>query len=218
MKALRFVSALLIVAAFAGSCIKDEMIENAPAESHTVTISANFSDFTKTLISEDSEGHYKALWEAGDVICVTEIVTGTSSDPNLNDITSQSDFVETAPLAVGGETATFTVTFNKYWWEEEYTTEQLETYTFNYQYVACTKIPNDYNSYYIATDYENGKKYIPLIISNEQKVYEGGYNTDCDMLVSQIANYKSRPDKISFSFARLGTIVKMTLNLKNTFI
>ena len=28
MKTLRFVSALLIVAAFAGSCIKDEMIEN----------------------------------------------------------------------------------------------------------------------------------------------------------------------------------------------
>ena len=211
MKALRFVSALLIVAAFAGSCIKDEMIGNAPAESHTVTISANFSDFTKTLISEDSEGHYKALWEAGDVICVTEIVTGTSSDPNLNDITSQSDFVETAPLAVGGETATFTVNFEKYWWEDKYTTEELATYTFNYQYFACTKIPNDYNSYYIATDYENGKKYIPLIISNEQKVYEGGYNTDCDMLVSQFANYDSRPDKISFSFARLGTIVKMTL-------
>ena len=83
MKALRFVSALLIVAAFAGSCIKDEMIENAPAGSHTVTISANFSDFTKTLISEDSEGHYKALWEAGDVICVTEIVTGTSLRVNL---------------------------------------------------------------------------------------------------------------------------------------
>ena len=134
MKALRFVSALLIMAAFAGSCIKDEMIENAPAGSHTVTISANFSDFTKTLISEDSEGHYKALWEAGDVICVTEIVTGTSSDPNLNDIDSQSDFVETAPLAVGGETATFTVTFPKYWWEEEYTAEQLATYTFNYNY------------------------------------------------------------------------------------
>jgi hypothetical protein len=103
------------------------------------------------------------------------------------------------------------VNFNKYWWEEEYTTEQLATYTFNYQYFACTKIPNDYNSYYIATDYENGKQYIPLIISNEQKVYEGGYNTDCDMLVSQFANYDSRPDNISFSFARLGTIVKMTL-------
>ena len=149
MKTLRFVSALLIVAAFAGSCIKDEMIENAPAGSHTVTISANFSDFTKTLISEDSEGHYKALWEAGDVICVTEIVTGTSSDPNLDDIMDQSVFVETAPLAVGGETATFTVNFEKYWWEDKYTTEELATYTFNYQYFACTKIPNDYNSYYI---------------------------------------------------------------------
>lgn len=200
MKAIRLMAAALIAAALA-SCQKEEaVIVKTPAAPHTVAIKASLGDATKTLISQDSEGHFKGEWEAGDVLYVKEFVTGVSSDPGLYEIDSASGFVATDPLAAGGETATFTATFDPYYWESTLTPEQLATYTFTYKYLACS-----YNPYYMSGDS------IPLLIDPDQEVYAGGYSTADDMLISRYAEYSSRPANIAFNFARLGTVVKITL-------
>jgi len=208
MKTTRIIAAVLLLSAMA-SCQKADslLIENTPVERevgpHTVSILASFSSATKTQINQDSEGHFKGLWEVGDVLYVKEFVTGISSDPGLYDIESASSFVATDPLAAGGETATFTATFEPYYWESTLTAEELATYTFTYKYLACS-----YNPYYMRGSNDDC---IPLLIDPNQEVYAGGYSTSDDMLVSKFAKYNSRPLNISFNFARLGTVVKITL-------
>ena len=195
---------IVIIAAIAlaslASCQKIEKNAGSSAAPHTVTIQASLGDVTKTIISQDAEGHFKGAWEAGDVLYVKEFVTGVSSDPGLSDIDSESGFVATAPLAAGGETATFTATFEPYYWESTFTADELATYTFTYKYLACS-----YNPYYM-----NGDS-LPLLIDPDQEVYAGGYSTADDMLVSRYAEYSARPANISFNFARLGTVVKITI-------
>ena len=195
---------IVVIAAIAlaglASCQKIAENAGSSAAPHTVTIQASLGDVTKTIISQDSEGHFKGAWEAGDVLYVKEFVTGVSSDPNLYDIDSASGFVATDPLAAGGETATFTATFEPYYWESTFTSEELATYTFTYKYLACS-----YNPYYMSGDS------LPLLIDPDQEVYAGGYSTADDMLVSRYAEYSARPANISFNFARLGTVVKITI-------
>lgn len=211
MKAKVFLAAFLSLAAIV-SCQKNENITaeqngnvtaEKPSGSHTVSIRASLSGATKTTITQDSEGHFKGAWEAGDVLYVKEWVVGTSS-ADLGDIESSSSFVQTEPLGEGGETALFKATFDSYYWESTYTAEELATYTFTYTYLACS-----FNPYYMHGDY--GNEYIPLMISPDQSVYSGGYDTSGDMLVSRFSTYSARPAEISFNFARLGTVVKMTI-------
>ena len=202
MKTTRIIAAALLVGA-SFSCQKEENgLVDTKGTPHTVAIQASLGEVTRTVISQDPEGHFKGEWETGDVLFVKEFVTGVSSDPGLYDIDSASDFVATDPLATGGETATFTATFDPYYWESTLTAEQLATYSFTYKYLACS-----YNPYYMSG---NGDS-IPLLIDPDQEVYAGGYSTADDMLVSRFAEYSSRPSDISFDFARLGTVVKITL-------
>ena len=202
MKTTRIIAAALLLGAIV-SCQKEETVNDiTKAAPHTVAIQASLGNVTKTLITQDLEGHFKGEWEAGDVLYVKEFVTGVSSDPGLYDIDSASGFVATAPLTTGGETATFTATFEPYYWESTFTAEELATYTFTYKYLACS-----YNPYYMSGTGDS----IPLLIDPDQEVYAGGYSTADDMLVSRFAEYSSRPSDISFDFARLGTVVKITL-------
>ena len=206
-----FAAAAMLLGIFV-SCQKEEDgIEETPVNSgvavtpHTVSIQANLGDATKTLITQDLEGHLKGEWEAGDVLYVKEFVTGVSTDPNLGDIESSSSFVQTDPLAAGGPIATFTATFDPYYWES-HTPEELATYTFTYKYIACS-----FNPYYMMDVGEETERF-SLMINPDQTVHAGGYSTADDMLVSTYSEYTSRPSEISFNFARLGTIVKITLS------
>jgi len=202
MKTTKIFAAALLLGLMV-SCEKEGTgIAETTETPHTVTIRASLGGVTKTVISQDLEGHFKGEWEAGDVLYVKEFVTGVSSDPGLYDIDSASDFVATDPLAAGGETATFTATFDPYYWESTFTAEELATYTFTYKYLACS-----YNPYYMSGSGDS----IPLLIDPDQEVYAGGYSTADDMLVSRFAEYSSRPSDISFNFARLGTVVKITM-------
>ena len=200
MKTTRTIAAALLLGAVV-SCQKEEAgnVETKSAP-HTVSIQASLGNVAKTVITQDLDGHFKGEWEAGDILYVKEFVTGVSSNPDLSDIDSASGFVATEPLAAGGETATFTATFEPYYWESTYSAEELATYTFTYKYLACS-----YNPYYMYGDS------IPLMIDPDQEVYAGGYSTADDMLVSRFAQYSSRPTDIAFNFARLGTVVKITL-------
>ena len=202
MKAKKLFAAALLLATVASCQKMEDLQEEWKTGPHTVAITASLGGATKTLISQDAEGHFKGMWEAGDVLYVKEFVTGVSSDPSLGDIDSASGFVATDPLTSGGETATFKATFEPYYWESTYTPEELATYTFTYKYLACS-----YNPYYMSGSGDS----IPLLIDPDQEVYAGGYKTADDMLVSRFAEYSARPAEISFNFARLGTVVKITL-------
>ena len=117
MKTTRTIAAALLLGAVV-SCQKEEAgnVETKAAP-HTVAIQASLGNVSKTVITQDLDGHFKGRWETGDVLYVKEFVTGVSSNPDFSDIDSASGFVATEPLAAGGETATFTATFEPYYWE-----------------------------------------------------------------------------------------------------
>ncbi len=173
-------------------------------EGHTVRIVASFSDATKTTISQDGEGHYTACWEAGDQIYIRELVRAVSPDGTdvMEDGTSFFP-VASNPLVDGGETAVFTATFATYDWESY---EMYSDYTFYYTYLASTR-----PGWYFKKD-EDGEDYVPLILDHTQYTYAGGVSTQSDLMISKWSEtYPSRPDEISFQFARLGSVVEITL-------
>lgn len=200
------------------SCQKEMETETVAEETpvranHTVTIHASFGDeATKTLFSQDGEGKYRTAWEVGDVISIREHVVGVTSDPALSDYDEYSSWTESDPLTVGGETAEFTVTIDSYYlWESSYsklTPEQQATYTFSYTYLATT-LPSNM----VWTNSDAKGEYIPFQMPLNQTVYASGFSTEDDLLVSKTtASSATRPSEISFNFARLGTIVEITLS------
>lgn len=195
------------------SCQKEMETETVAEETpvranHTVTIHASFGDeATKTLFSQDGEGKYRTAWEVGDVISIREHVVGVTSDPNLSDIDDYSMWTESDPLTAGGETAEFTASFTPYYWEDM-TAEKLATYTFTYTYVACS-MPR----YSLYTESDVKGEYIPLLMPIQQNIYASGFLTADELLVSRTTDpFTTRPSEISFNFARLGTIVEITLS------
>lgn len=206
--ALKVFCAALLVAAV--SCQEQPQPEElvgkvSQAVPHTVTIHASLEG-TKTLIEEDGAGHFSAKWEEGDRIYIKEFVKGVSSDPSLSDLEGQSNyFVTSDGLAAGGKTATFTATFDPYYWETALDPAELATYTFTYKYLACS-----YNPWYLKT--ESGEIGLPVYLNPDMRVYAGGFPTADDLLVSQFSqDYVGKPSEIAFNFARLETLVQVTL-------
>ena len=202
MKAQSFMMAILAL----GATLACEKEEGSPAfqenVKHTVTIHADISAETKTVLFKDGD-NYKGLWEKGDVIYIYEKVVGVSPD-GTDTVDGSSGFVTSSPLASGGTTATFTATFGSYYWEGD---DEYKDYTFTYSYVASSV-----NPWYMHTDYETGEEYLPLLLNPTQEIYSNGISTGNDMLVSKWAEFNTRPSDISFQFARLGTIVEITLS------
>ncbi len=208
MKTRNLIGAFAALAVLA-SCKETEVLQpEITPKGHTVQIVASLSEQTKTTLSQDGEGKYMCSWEKGDVIYVLERVRGVSSDGS-DVLEGGSGFLVSEPLETGGETAVFSVTFDSYYWENEnvMSKEELADYTFTYTYLAST-----INPYGLYEDYETGEEYFYLILDREQTVHSEGYGTSNDMLVSKWSVYEGeRPDEISFQFARLGTIVEVTL-------
>lgn len=208
MKIRNLISAFAALAVLA-ACQETEVLNTEiTPKGHTVQIVASLSEQTKTTLSQDGEGKYKCSWEKGDVIYVYEKVRGVSSDGN-DVLEGGCGFVISEPLETGGETAVFSATFEPYYWENEavMSKEELADYTFTYTYLASTM-----NPYGLYEDYETGEEFFYLMINREQTVHTEGFGTANDMLVSQWSVYEGeRPDEISFRFARLGTIVEVTL-------
>ena len=208
MKTRNLIGAFAALAVLA-SCKETEVLQpEITPKGHTVQIVASLSEQTKTTLSQDGEGKYMCSWEKDDVIYVYERVRGVSSDGN-DVLEGGCGFVISEPLETGGEIAVFSATFDSYYWENEnvMSKEELADYTFTYTYLAST-----INPYGLYEDYETGEEYFYLILDREQTVHSEGYGTSNDMLVSKWSVYEGeRPDEISFQFARLGTIVEVTL-------
>ncbi len=209
MKTRNLIGAFAALAVLA-SCKETEVLQpEITPKGHTVQIVASLSEQTKTTLSQDGEGKYMCSWEKGDVIYVLERVRGVSSDGS-DVLEGGSGFLVSEPLETGGETAVFSATFDPYYWENEnvMSKEELADYTFTYTYLAST-----INPYGLYEDYETGEEFFYLMINREQAVHSEGYGTSNDMLVSKWSVYEGdRPDEISFQFARLGTIVEITLS------
>ena len=205
MKTFKYIWAVLPMLALAACQEKEapESEKKAEPKKHTVKIHASLGG-TKTTLQQVTPGNYKCSWEAGDVIYIYEKATAVSPDGS-DVIDSSSGFVTSDPLASGGETATFTASFDEYWWE---TDPDYAGYTVTYSYLASTT-----NPWYMRENYETGEEYIPLLLERMQEIYGNGYRTSNDMLVSKWSSpVSARPSDISFQFARLGTIVEITLS------
>lgn len=202
---LFFVMLLSATVAFTG-CQNDEIDtpkEEITSKKHTIKIHASKGVNTKTTVSAE-DGAYVTAWEKGDQISILEMVTGVSTDSELDRLEDMQGFYASAPLEEGGPTATFEATFDDYYWSND----DLSTYTFNYSYVAATT-PN----YMLVTMLdENDDLYLPVYFPSRQIIGKDSFSTECDLMVSNFSSgYSCRPEEVEFHFARLGSIVKITV-------
>ena len=125
MKTRNLIGAFAALAVLA-ACQETEVLQpEITPKGHTVQIVARLSELTKTTLSQDGEGKYKCSWGKGDVIYVYEKVRGVSSDGN-DVLEGACGFIVSEPLQTGGETAVFSVTFDPYYWEDEYVMSKEE--------------------------------------------------------------------------------------------
>ena len=200
---------LTVIAAGCQKNIDDLSVNTPVGKKETITVRAVKNADTKTVFWEDDDNIYHTAWEAGDKISIYEFVVAKSSDPELYDLDGDCGPVESDPLAEGGEVADFSVTMDSYYWEKTMTEEELATYDFQYRYIATTY---PYYAWSMWEDYETGEKYIPLWLFPDQYIGPGRFSTECDILVSNLTEpFSERPEEIEFQFARLGSIVKITI-------
>ena len=208
----RYILLALGLAAVAAGCQKnfdDQSAQTPVGKTETITIRAVKSVDTKTEFWEDEENVYHTAWEAGDRISVYEFVVGKTDAPELYDLDGECGPIESDPLSEGGEVASFSVTMDSYYWDTTMTEEELATYDFKYRYLATTY---PYYAWYMMEDYETGERYIPLWLFPDQYIGPGRFSTESDILVSELTEpFSKRPEEIEFHFARLGTIVRITI-------
>ena len=177
--------------------------ETAPSNAKSVKVYAG-GPGTKTTISE-AGGQFHLNWSAGDNVAVWEAVPYIArlkqDDPNYNGY--ESVRYESEPLAASGADAVFQLDL-----EERADVEGHGAI----QYVAIYPASCAWDVSGGCWDVERHKMIIPLEMPTNQNPTADSFDPDADILVSKaVVCQNTRPDELSFQFARVGTIVKMVI-------
>ena len=172
-----------------------ELTQDTPKETiKTITVHTGDID-TKTAVYFDGEAEkYKVTWKAGDRILLFEF-----SDNNA--VYALSDC-----LAEDAVNAAFPVSFD----EEpgEGTLQYLGVYPWVDDIIYASS-PEWAELWGSAAG--TGRFGLVSSIPSYQRPSSDSFDPEADVLFSELKEYESRPDDISLAFARVGSIVKITL-------
>ena len=198
---------LLAVLVTAAACNRGDLgnpeEEEVPASNATtVTVYAGGAG-TRTSIRQE-DGKYVVGWKKGDKLAVLEGVPAIASMIE-NDPDYQGDYAgllyTSAELAADTDNAEFTLEL-----------KDRENVSGELQYVAIypASAAIDVNE---AWDYEKNRLIATIDFPRFQQPTADSFDPEADVLVSKVETCQNtRPQKLSFEFARVGTIVKMVLN------
>ena len=190
------------------SCQKDNFASpDNEKRTHTVTLNA-FDAETKTSITA-VPGGYASSWGVDDCILLFEKRGGYIYE-YWSDPLKESDIVDgKASFTVELETAE----------ESEGTYEYIATYgSYSYAYLNYWENSDDYEYQYWADQFDYEGEYLAphIMIDMSFKEYQcptaTSFDPSADLMVSKpIETTEQLKDAVSLKFARLGTIVKITL-------
>ena len=180
-----------------------EMMEAPESNAKTVTVNAGFAGApdTKTAIVPGDNNRFSFTWKAGDQLAVLEVIPyiATLDDPDVN-YPYPGEMYFSEPLGSDATEAVFNLNLG----EREYVSGDIH-YVAIYPASCAVDVPNGY------WDDENKKVFATIDFPKGQAPTADSFDPEADVLVSKAVVRRERPDKLSFQFARVGTIVKMVL-------
>ena len=183
----------------AGACQQIEDVQPEVILPKSLKVTALQDDITKSSFTGENRGEYATGWESDETIWLTEIFTGTpvagGEDEVVIPYPAQSDPLSTEDIDNGKATFSFDLSS----WDNP----ELSNYTsYKFQYIAGT--------YTIMSSFdENAILRLPAIMPEYQVIAPGRIIND--PMVSEMIERDTRPEELSFRFARLGSIVKLTM-------
>ena len=192
----------LLAILVAAACNSEQLVETLPSNAKNVTVYAG-GPGTKTTITE-ADGQFSLNWNDGDQIAVWEAVPYIATlqqDPEYNGYVTEK--YESKPLAASGAEAVFQLELD----ERPDAEGNGEI-----QYVAIYPASCAWNIAGDCWDEWEDKMIIPLEMPTGQNPTADSFDPAADILVSKaVIRQNTRPDELSFQFARVGTIVKMVV-------
>ena len=192
---------LLAVLGTVAACNREKKPQVSNAK--TVTLKAGGAG-TKTAISEVG-GQFHLNWSAGDQLAVWETVPAIVDriEQGNYDWGYESELYRSQPLASSAENAVFQLNLG-----ERIAVENLG----EIQYVAIYPASCAWDVSGGIWDYDADRVMIPVQLPTEQYPLANSFDPNADLLVSKpvVCNH-SRPDELSFEFARVGTIAKIVV-------
>ena len=215
MKTSALISMIAVASAVICSCQKDNFTSpDNIRQTHTVTLNA-FDPETKTSIIA-VPGGYASSWNEGDYITLFENC-GEDIPEYQSEPLKASDIVD-------GK-ASFTVELDTDE-ESENSYEYIATYgAYPYAYYQYWENSEDFEYEYWAYQFDYNGEYLDPHMMMEMYFNEyqcptaTSFDPECDIMVSKPINTTGQlKDAVSLKFARLGTIVKITLTDLDEYI
>ena len=215
MKTSALISMIAVASAVICSCQKDNFTSpDNIRQTHTVTLNA-FDPETKTSIIA-VPGGYASSWNEGDYITLFENC-GEDIPEYQSEPLKASDIVD-------GK-ASFTVELDTDE-ESENSYEYIATYgAYPYAYYQYWENSEDFEYEYWAYQFDYNGEYLDPHMMMEMYFNEyqcptaTTFDPECDIMVSKSINTTGQlKDAVSLKFARLGTIVKITLTDLDEYI
>ena len=203
---MRNIICLLAVLGTVAACNKEKNPNEGRtrvSNAKTVTLMAGGAG-TKTAISEVG-GQFHLNWSAGDQLAVWETVPAIMEriKQGYHDWGYESVLYRSQPLASGAENAVFQLDL-----EERIAVENLGPI----QYVAIYPASCAWDVPGGIWDDDRDRVMIPVQFPTEQYPLATSFDPNADLLVSKpVVCNNSRPDELSFEFARVGTIAKIVV-------
>ena len=215
MKTSALISMIAVASAVICSCQKDNFTSpDSDKNTHTVTLNA-FDPETRTSITA-VPGGYASAWNEGDYITLFENCGEDISE-------YQSEPLQASDIVDGK--ASFTVELET---DEESgnSYEYIATYgAYSYAYYPYWENAEDFEYQYWAEQFDYTGDYlephmiVEMCFNDFQCPTATSFDPECDLLVSNPVNTTGQlKDAVSLKFARLGTIVKITLTDLDEFI
>lgn len=200
MKKFLFCALALLITMTACNIIDPVKTEESNAK--TITVKAGQAG-TKTAITEQ-DGQFSVNWKKGDKIVVIEglpeVAAYNESHYPDEYIGEPTEHYASDPLSQDMENAVFSLDL-----------EPRDNIFGEIQYVAV--YPTDQVIEVSGGDWDNEKKRMIVTIDFPRLQYPSAdsFDPNADVLVSKVVTCATRPDQLSFQFARVGTIVKLVL-------
>lgn len=212
MKRSAFVS-FVTVLAFATACQVESAVETSSAPVRKMTVHAGEAG-TRTAVQTDGT-EYHAKWQAGDQIGIAEVIEANFTlDPGSRP--SPECIANSDPLASDAASASFNVTLA----DRSSAADNPEGDVFRYVGVYppgslySVRWTGDMRSDWEAFwgDTTTPDHFTMLVeLPSFQRPGPDSFDPNADLLVSQVVSSATQPDELSLRFARVGTIVKVTL-------
>ena len=215
MKTSALISMIAVASAVICSCQKDNFTSpDNVKKTHTITLNA-FDPETKTSITA-VPGGYASAWSQDDYIVLFEN-RGDDIYVYQSEPLQESDIVD-GKASFTVEIETDEETGNSY--------EYVATYgTYTYSYLNYWENASDFEYEYWAELFDYTGEYvephmmIDMYFNEFQSPTATSFDPECDVMVSKpIKTEEQLKDAVSLKFARLGTIVKITLTDLDEFI